>query len=252
MSGKGVHQRWLPYIVGVGLSLVVAVAVSVPTATGQTDGVDPAQLYQRDCAVCHGSDAAGTDKAPSLQGVGAASVHFMVSTGRMPLNRPGETVERGTPRYDAATIDALVDHVRRLAPGGPEVPQVDLAGADAARGGELYRLICAACHQSVGAGGVLPSGRVPQLGEVTAVQVVEAMRTGPIAMPVFGEAALSDEEAADVAAYVTGVIGEPVDRGGLALWHLGPVPEGAVAIVGALGALALVSLWIEGRRPRRG
>ena len=39
------------------------------------------------CASCHGLNAEGTSVAPSLIGAGAASVHFQVSTGRMPLLR---------------------------------------------------------------------------------------------------------------------------------------------------------------------
>jgi len=39
----------------------------------------------------------------------------------------------------------------------------------------------------------------------------------------------------------------PDDRGGQPLWYLGPVAEGAIAIVLGLGLLLLVSRWIGSR-----
>ena len=42
-------------------------------------------LFEANCATCHGLQAQGSDAAPTLIGVGAASVDFQVGTGRMPL-----------------------------------------------------------------------------------------------------------------------------------------------------------------------
>ena len=69
----------------------------------------------------------------------------------------------------------------------------------------------------------------------TPTQVVEAIRLGPGTMPVFAPAAISDEQLDDVARYVE-YLQHPDDRGGLPLWHLGPVPEGGMALL-AIGAL---------------
>jgi ubiquinol-cytochrome c reductase cytochrome c subunit len=55
-------------------------------------------------------------------------------------------------------------------------------------------------------------------------------------MPAFGRAALSDADVAAVASYVR-YLDAPRDRGGLSLWHLGPLAEGAVAWVVGVGAL---------------
>ena len=43
------------------------------------------------------------------------------------------------------------------------------------------------------------------------------MRTGPGQMPVFGEDTFTDKQATDIAAYVTGTLQHPDDRGGFPL-----------------------------------
>ena len=52
-------------------------------------------LFLANCATCHGIDATGRDDAPSLVGVGAASVDFQVGTGRMPLERTAPQAPTG-------------------------------------------------------------------------------------------------------------------------------------------------------------
>jgi ubiquinol-cytochrome c reductase cytochrome c subunit len=208
------------------------------------------QTYLSDCAMCHGRFGEGTIRAPSLQGVGAASVDYMLSTGRMPLKDDQDPTKRHSPAYSPDVIAQLVDLVAGFAPGGYPVPDPDIAHADVPNGGELYRLNCAACHQSVGGGGAVLDRAAPPLHGATAVQVAEAVRVGPGQMPAFGPAALSDSDVRDVAAYVTKVLQHPDDRGGIPIWRLGPVPEGAVAIVIGLGLLVLFSIWTEGRARR--
>ncbi len=68
---------------------------------------------------------------------------------------------------------------------------------------------------------------------------------GPTQMPAFGQAALSDEQVASVAAYVR-YLDAPRDRGGQPLWHLGPVSEGAMSLVALAGLLFFVR-WIGER-----
>ena len=43
--------------------------------------------------------------------------------------------------------------------GGPTLPSGDLRDGDLAEGGELFRLNCASCHNFVGEGGALSSGK---------------------------------------------------------------------------------------------
>jgi ubiquinol-cytochrome c reductase cytochrome c subunit len=221
-----------PWLVGlvvlVWMHPARAQAVSAPIRT----------VFLADCATCHGSDGRGTSAGPSLEGVGAASIDYWVSTGRMPLpvNANRARIERRAPRYPVSEIRALTQYVAALTGGGPAIPHVTTKDADAAVGGELYRLNCAACHAWAGSGGALEHREAPALFAASPTQVAEAVRTGPDPMPKFGEAALTDHQLDDVVAYVQ-VLDHPDHRGGLPLWNAGPLAEGFVAIVFGLGAL---------------
>ena len=156
----------------------------------------------------------------------------------MPLPSPDAESRRRTPAYDAATIAALVQYVTMLAPGGPGVPTIDVATADLAAGGDIYRQQCAACHQWAGQGGALEHGEAPPVHPATPTQIAEAVRTGPATMPVFGEQAISAAQLVDLVGYVR-TLDHPADIGGAPLWHLGPLAEGAAALL-ALAALVIV------------
>ncbi|EFC80774.1 c-type cytochrome [Parafrankia sp. EUN1f] len=207
-------------------------------------------LYSQGCATCHGLNAQGSTEGPSLIGVGAAAVDFQVSTGRMPLAAPAAQADRKDPLYSQTQIDQLAAYIQSLG-GGPEKPNLtdeDLNDADLAEGGELFLTNCAQCHQAAGAGAPLTYGKfAPSLSQATPDQVVEAMRTGPESMPVFGSGQITDEEAVAVAAYVRHLQDTPAP-GGSSLGKYGPVPEGLVAIVIGLGALLGVCLWIGARQ----
>ena len=51
----------------------------------------------------------------------------------------------------------------------------------------------------------------------------------------------------DVAAYTREITRHPADRGGFPLWHLGPLPEGAVAVFLGLGILLALARVIGTR-----
>lgn len=235
-----------------------------PIGGGSSDRPTAAEVYRSDCSFCHGSDGSGTSQGPSLGGVGEASLDFELSTGRMPLSVAGRAnvsarpvsplpragpfdprrTQRHVPAYDRRTIDELTGYVTQLTGGGgPSIPEV--AGGDVANGGQLYRLQCAACHSWSGVGGALLHREAPGLHRATPTQVGEAIRVGPGQMPDFGRAALDDQQLRDVVAYV-GHLDESRDPGGVALGGLGPVSEGAVALVG-LASLLLFIRWIGQR-----
>jgi ubiquinol-cytochrome c reductase cytochrome c subunit len=109
-----------------------------------------------------------------------------------------------------------------------------------AEGERLYQENCAACHSATGAGGALTSGQTaPSLAQATPVQVAEAIRVGPGAMPRFPPQALNDPQVDSITAYV-GRLQEGGNRGGWDLWRIGPVTEGLVAWVVGLGLLILI------------
>ncbi len=251
-------RRWL-----LGLLTVAPVAAAVLVAAGTVAGGAGApvhqdggeatddvgrELYQRDCAVCHGTAGDGTYRGPDITASGAGGVDFVLSTGRMPIEEPSDPTSRSEPSYSPEEIEAIVSYVEANFVDGPPVPDVDVTGADLSEGGILYRLNCASCHQAAGAGGALAYGTIaPELGEATPVEVVGAMRLGPGRMPVFDDEAFDEAEAAAIAAYVE-ELDEPRDRGGFDLGHFGPVPEGLVAWVFGLGTMVLVIRWLGVRQ----
>jgi ubiquinol-cytochrome c reductase cytochrome c subunit len=175
--------------------------------------------------------------------VGAASADFYLSTGRMPLDRPRAQAERKKAAYTPAQIRQLVAFVASLGPG-PAIPRIGPGLGDLAEGNHLYANNCAPCHSSAAAGGALGHAvYAPPLNRATPLQVAEAVRIGPGAMPVFGADTLDDEQLLSVVRYVD-YLRHPDDRGGLGLGHLGPIPEGFVAWVFGLGAMLVAVRWI--------
>lgn len=240
-------------LVAGGVACLVLTALNPAAArqegdTGVGDIARGSELFATGCSSCHGLRAEGTARGPSLLGVGAASVDFWVSTGRMPLKTSGDRqAVRKPPEYNREEIDDLIAYVTSLRPGGPSIPELDLAAADVVEGGELFRANCAACHGAVGIGGALASARqAPALRSATAVQVGEAVRIGPGAMPSFGPDTFSHDQLEAVVRYVE-LLDHPDDRGGSGLGHAGPIPEGFVGWLAGLGVLLLACYWIGDR-----
>jgi len=207
-------------------------------------------LFDYTCSSCHGLDAQGTANGPSLIGAGAAAVDFQISTGRMPAKEVGAENERKPPVFDQQQIYEIADYVASLG-GGPPIPdaaQVSTSGADTALGSQLFSANCAQCHGFAGAGGALTYGKdAPPLTQATATEIYEAMLTGPEAMPVFSDGAISPQAKRDIIAYVLDTRTEP-NPGGLSLGRTGPITEGAVVFLGGLGFLVLIAMWITARR----
>jgi ubiquinol-cytochrome c reductase cytochrome c subunit len=233
--------------VAVGMGVVAAVWIGARAGAqsapgGTTEGAGR-ELYLTGCSSCHGPDGRGTDRGPTLVGVGAAAADFYLSTGRMPLDEPRNQAVRKPPAYGRAEIDQLVAYVASLGPG-PEIPKVHPEEGDLPTGYELYANNCAPCHSSAGAGGAVGRGIIaPNLQRSKPTQVAEAIRIGPGVMPVFGPEALDDHQVASVVRYVE-YLQDPEDQGGLGLGHLGPLPEGFVAWLVGLGLMLVVIRWM--------
>ncbi len=208
------------------------------------------ELFKANCSSCHGLEAQGSDQAPSLVGAGAAAVYFQMSTGRMPAKELGAENERGPVRFTQAAIYQIADYVASLG-GGPAIPtaeQVSTQGADTALGYELFSANCSQCHNAGLSGGALTYGKnAPPLTESTPTQIYTAMLTGPEAMPVFSDGALSPQAKRDIIAYVTQTRVEP-NPGGFSLGRTGPITEGLVIFLGGLGFLIIIAMWITARR----
>jgi len=231
--------------------LFTALAPNPQTAQAQDDPAlvrQGEQLYNNTCLSCHGTALDGVkDRGPSLIGVGDAAVYFQVSTGRMPMARQEAQAQRKPVKFTPEEIDALGAFIQSKG-GGPEKPAESgqaLRGDEPARGGELFRLNCAACHNFTGRGGALSSGKfAPELDGVTEEQLYTAMLTGPQNMPKFSDRQLTPEEKKDIIAYIKSVTDGNNNPGGAALGGLGPVSEGLIAFIVGIAALIGVTLWI--------
>ena len=213
------------------------------------------QLYDTACITCHGANLQGVNgRGPSLVGVGEAAVYFQVSSGRMPMMRNEAQATRKKANFDEAQVDALGAYVQSMG-GGPLVPRdangqiasESLLGSNVARGGDLFRLNCASCHNFTGRGGALSSGKfAPGLDPASPAQIYTAMLTGPQNMPKFSDRQLSPEEKKDIVAYVK-TASQTMNPGGYGLGGFGPAPEGmAIFIIGIVAAIA-AALWIGAR-----
>lgn len=211
-------------------------------------------LFAVTCSSCHGLNGEGTQQGPSLVGVGSAAVDFQMSTGRMPMARPGAQAPRRVNTYTAEEISQLAAYVATLGPG-PSIPNssaydyANLTDEDLARGGELFRTNCSACHNASGAGGALPEGKyAPPLHGVEPLHIYEAVRTGPQQMPVFSAGAIPDKDLASIIGYLKTLESGPT--GGFSLGSIGPVTEGFFAWVIGIGGLSLFAVWIASRGAR--
>jgi quinol---cytochrome-c reductase cytochrome c subunit len=245
---------------------LTAVAAIVLLAASPAASAQPKlgkHLYGRYCVSCHG--LAGVTKprqigagpgrqqtkqhavAPSLRGVGAMAADFYLRTGYMPLQRLGLQPRRSTVLFDERQLRALTAYIASLGPG-PPIPHPHPERGDLSQGQHLFADHCAGCHQIAGEGGYVTGAVPPPLEDATATQIAEAVRIGPNVMPRFSTKAIPDDSLDSIIRYVE-YAKHPDDRGGWALGHLGPVPEGLVTFFIAAAALVFTCMVI-GKRYR--
>jgi ubiquinol-cytochrome c reductase cytochrome c subunit len=229
-------------------------SVASATTTAQTTKADRSalieegrQIFLKGCSSCHGLNLEGGTIAPSLVGVGAASVDFQVGTGRMPMADMSQQAMRKEPLYTPEEVAAVAAYVASLAPG-PEIPteaQLNYErDGSTAEGGELFRTNCAMCHNFAGQGGALTQGKyAPTLMGIEPKHIYEAMVTGPQAMPVFSDKTITPEEKLSIIKWIKTAEAEP-NLGGASLGRVGPVTEGLLVWTFGLGILIGVAVWL--------
>lgn len=261
LSSRRRHRAARPLMLALALVLmgclyaVVSPAPRVAADTGTSAQVAEGKaLFTATCSSCHGLNGEGTSQGPSLVGVGAAAVDFQMATGRMPMAKPGAQAPRKVNTYTAQEISAIATYVATMGPG-PVIPDSSaydyssLSDEDIARGGELFRSNCSACHNASGAGGALPEGKyAPPLMGVEPLHIYEAMRTGPQQMPVFSAGAIPDEDVAAIIGYLEKLDASP--SLGFSLGAIGPVGEGLFGWIVGIGGLCLFAVWIASRGAR--
>ena len=237
-------------LLGIGTSFNVATA-TIKEATSTFDRSaaieEGKQIFLRGCASCHGINAEGSAIAPSLIGVGAASVDFQVGTGRMPMADMSTQAVRKKPVYSEIETGALAAYVASLAPG-PAIPTDSLLNyqrdGSTAEGGELFRNNCAMCHNFAGQGGALTQGKyAPTLMGIKPKHIYESLITGPQSMPVFSDKTITPAEKLSLIKWIKSVENEP-NLGGATMGRTGPVTEGLLSWVLGLGLLIAVAVWL--------
>src|SRR5699024_4601764 len=121
------------------------------------------------------------------------------------MQHSGAQAARKSPQMTEEQTRQLAAYVASLGPG-PSVPAeewLDSSQGDATKGGEIFRINCAMCHDAAGAGGALTRGKyAPPVVGVVPQRVYEAMETGPQYMPVFTVNNLSPSHKRDVITYL--------------------------------------------------
>jgi len=208
------------------------------------------RLFLKGCSSCHGLNAEGGSIAPSLIGVGAASVDFQVGTGRMPMADMSQQAMRKKPIYDEEETAALAAYVASLAPGPASLTNEEITwerDGNAAEGGELFRTNCAMCHNFAAQGGALTQGKyAPTLMGVEPKHIYEAMITGPQSMPVFSDKTITPEEKLSIIKWIKAAESEP-NLGGASLGRVGPVTEGLLIWIFGLGLLIGIAVWLTAK-----
>ncbi len=177
-------------------------------ATEDTGNVTPnptADIYASSCSACHGALGEG-GIGPSLQisilGFDASLSAISSGVGAM----PGFSTSLSSEQIEAITAYSVAFQSADAAgaPAGDETPLPDETPADGANGGplasqgpELFAANCAACHGTVGQGGLAAPINVPFGSD----QLIEIIRLGIGNMPGF-DGGLDDDQIAAVAAYV--------------------------------------------------
>ena len=234
--------------IGTTFQVASAVTTAETTAADRSTLIEEGrQLFLKGCSSCHGLNAEGGLVAPSLIGVGAASVDFQVGSGRMPMADMSAQAMRKAPVYNPQEVYALAIYVASLAPG-PEIPTEDMLNFErdgsTAEGGELFRTNCAMCHNFAAQGGALTQGKyAPTLMGVTPSHIYEAMITGPQSMPVFSDKTITPAEKLSIIKWIKAAESEP-QLGGVSLGRVGPVTEGLVAWTLGIGLLIGAAVWL--------
>lgn len=230
-------------LAGAGLAWALA---SDASAQEDEEFARGAELYQRNCAVCHASDGSGiAGVAPPITRFSAPRVDLSMRTGRMPLSDPSRgVVERTfTPEERRATMTYLVEELDL------EGEPTDPPAGEASKGQELYAANCAQCHGATGSGGVAGDGvEIPEVVGLDPVTIATAAREGPFAMPRFGPGLVSDEELGHIAAFLDEEVHQP--NSPLGLEEVGELEAIFFAALLTV-AVVLVCLWAGGMRRRR-
>ena len=159
------------------------------------------RLFLNSCAQCHGSDAGGAKGFPNLTdgdwlyGGSPENIKTTLINGRAGVMPP-------FPQLDSKQIVDVANYVRSLS----GLPSDDLK---AARGAEVYKANCVACHGADGKGNIVIGA--PNLADKTwlyggsEAAIIETLNKGRMGMMPSQDKVLSPEKIHLLTAYVWGL-----------------------------------------------
>jgi cytochrome c oxidase cbb3-type subunit 3 len=159
------------------------------------------RLFLNSCAQCHGSDAGGAKGFPNLTdkdwlyGGSPENIKTTLINGRAGVMPP-------FPQLDSKQIVDVANYVRSLS----GLPSDDLK---AARGADVYKANCAACHGADGKGSIVIGA--PNLTDKTwlyggsEAAIIETLNKGRMGMMPAQDKVLSPEKIHLLTAYVWGL-----------------------------------------------
>jgi ubiquinol-cytochrome c reductase cytochrome c subunit len=131
-------------------------------------------LFLANCATCHGLNAEGTKVMVRRSSQASAPRPWTSRSARAVCRSPAPTSRRraDTVKFTEEQIAAIGAYVASLAPAPRSPTPRDgrpRVRAAVAKGGEIFRVNCAMCHNFAGSGGALTRGKyAPSLYGVTA------------------------------------------------------------------------------------
>ena len=223
--------------------MIALLAVLAAAATSLVQS--GALIYAIHCAFCHGADLNGTSDGPTLRGVGAAAVDFMLRTGRMPLEVPDTQPYSAPPQLTPQQIAALTEYVvAHGASTGPPIPEVHPSAAFVERGRMLFDDNCEACHGALGTGAIAGFGWLaPNMHADGPQEIADAVRFGPGVMPQYGPNLIDENDLNALVSYVLS-FRNPQNAGGFSLESAGPVGEGLFAWIFGVGSCSIVMVLV--------
>ena len=165
------------------------------------------ELYQANCASCHGDQGEGVD-APALNNLAVLrdtpdETLFDLTVNGVPGSKmPAWGQARGGPFTDEE-IKQMVAYIRSWEPTAPDLGQQRMR-VDAQRGARIYAATCVVCHGDNGQGGTAPALNDPaKLQQFDNEWYAETIATGRPAqgMPVWGSV-LSPQQIGDLVALI--------------------------------------------------
>ena len=184
MACNGSIKRNIPIL------FAAAVIAASPRMEAQEPSDGPSLLAQYGCVVCHGAEGSGTAAGPSIA-AGEQSLPEFIASVRQPL--------RTMPGYDAQVVPEedltrLFAYLEAQPTKASEAGRADI-GADL-----YYAYGCYSCHANEAQGGM----HGPRLGPdpITFARFSWYTRHPTRTMPPYSPVVLSDQDMADIYAFV--------------------------------------------------